>query len=184
MQRRVIVFSVMSCSAVMKGLETQSSEKNKGRSYLATGAALHHWGLTRDTVTFALANLFQVLESNMGIIGACLPVMRQPLKQAFPRMFGTSRRTKSSRPDFSDDRFVEQYMLQSVSHRHKCGGSASWNDVSGPHGSGARKSDELEIIDKDVDAGQRYHAGGYDADSDLQLISGIRKDVVVSVNRV
>lgn len=99
-----------------------------------------------STVTFALANLFQVLESNVGIIGACLPILRVPLKQHLPRIFGsTSPRygDPSAPPDYYDDHsFRDRYVLQKFSHttsfgsgsdrsrRNKDGGKTSWRDIS------------------------------------------------------
>ncbi|KAI7350739.1 hypothetical protein KC354_g12686 [Hortaea werneckii] len=124
----VIIFSILSCSAIADGLERKDSEDNK--------------------VTFALANLFQVLESNFGIIGACLPILRVPLKQHLPRIFGsTSPRygDPSAPPDYYDDNsFRDRYVLQKFSHNTsfgsssdhsrrnniKDGGNTSWRDVS------------------------------------------------------
>ncbi|KAI6813967.1 hypothetical protein KC340_g16310 [Hortaea werneckii] len=161
----VIIFSILSCSAIADGLERKDSEDNK--------------------VTFALANLFQVLESNFGIIGACLPILRVPLKQHLPRIFGsTSPRygDPSNPPDYYDDSFRDRYVLQKFSHNTslsssngsrrnntKYGGNTSWRDVSvssgGPGGEkkfhshkhhhhhkgsdsahSPRRSDELGII--------------------------------------
>ncbi|GAB1738719.1 hypothetical protein NU219Hw_g3514t1 [Hortaea werneckii] len=124
----VIIFSILSCSAIADGLERKDSEDNK--------------------VTFALANLFQVLESNFGIIGACLPILRVPLKQHLPRLFGsTSPRygDPSAPPDYYyDDSFRDRYVLQKFSHNtsfsssdrsrrnheNKDGGKTSWRDIS------------------------------------------------------
>ena len=99
-----------------------------------------------SAVTFALANLFQVFESNFGIIGACLPILRVPLKQYLPRIFGSSTRygDPSAPPDYYDDSFRDRYVLQKFSHntsfgsssngsrgrRHKDGSNTSWRDVS------------------------------------------------------
>ncbi|KAI7156395.1 hypothetical protein KC349_g6311 [Hortaea werneckii] len=160
----VIIFSILSCSAIADGLERKDSEDNK--------------------VTFALANLFQVLESNFGIIGACLPILRVPLRQHLPRIFGsTSPRygDPSNPPDYyDDDTFRDRYVLQKFSHttsfgsgsnrsrrekNTKDGGNTSWRDVSVSSGGGPgkkshhhhhhkgsdsahspRRSDELGII--------------------------------------
>ncbi|KAI7238114.1 hypothetical protein KC330_g2754 [Hortaea werneckii] len=156
----VIIFSILSCSAIADGLERKDSEDNK--------------------VTFALANLFQVLESNFGIIGACLPILRVPLRQHLPRIFGsTSPRygDPSNPPDYYDDSFRDRYVLQKFSHntsfgsssdrsrrdKNKDGGNTSWRDVSVSSGGGPgkkshhhhkgsdsahspRRSDELGII--------------------------------------
>lgn len=119
----------------------------------------------------------------MGIIGACLPVMRQPLKQHFPRLFGSSKNNKGPSKYYSDDRFTDQYVLQNVSNRAKDG---SWNiSVSGPDlfRSGQRKSDELGIIREGLE-GDRESSGDMDGGSSIsQHHHGIRKNVVVSVDR-
>jgi len=184
----------MSCSAVSRGLLRQHEETNKGTittwvfAWLRSGAVL-----IKLTVTFALANLFQVLESNIGIIGACLPVMRQPLRQYLPRLFGTSRNGKPSRSYYADDRFVDQYVLQNVSGGQKQGSQGTWHDVSisGPlhtqhHKSASRESDELRIIDGMAEVGHRDGDSGGELDeksSKSHRSNAIRKDVVVSVDR-
>ncbi|KAI6897476.1 hypothetical protein KC334_g10290 [Hortaea werneckii] len=204
----VIIFSILSCSAIANGLERKDSEDNK--------------------VTFALANLFQVLESNFGIIGACLPILRVPLKQHLPRIFGsTSPRygDPSAPPDYYDDSFRDRYVLQKFSHNtsfsssdrsrrnKKDGGNTSWRDVSvssgGPgkkshhhhHHKGSdsaqssRRSDELGIIHEGAvpdgsgsplsvlpgeDGGvARVHS----TPSSLTSQNAIRKNVMVSVDR-
>ena len=131
-----------------------------------------------------MANLFQVLESNMGIIGACLPVMRQPLRQYLPWLFGTS---KEPGYYYSEDRFDNHYALRDVSDPAKDGGRDAWHKVSitGPdaYKSNKRHSDELHIInetmenaDKDSskDSGSAWSHGP----------TGIRRDVSVSVSRM
>ncbi|KAI7480633.1 hypothetical protein D0860_06989 [Hortaea werneckii] len=209
----VIIFSILSCSAIADGLERKDSEDNK--------------------VTFALANLFQVLESNFGIIGACLPILRVPLKQYLPRVFGSSVRygDPSAPPDYYDDSFRDRYVLQKFSHntsltsssngsrgrRHKDGSTTSWRDVSVSSGGGghgkkfhqhhagsdsaqtSRRSDELGIIHEgavpdgsgsplsntEVEGGGGGGGGGARVQSSPSITSqnAIRKNVMVSVDR-
>ncbi|KAK5116045.1 hypothetical protein LTR85_009327 [Meristemomyces frigidus] len=157
----VIVFSIMSCSAVVSSLQVENSQSNE--------------------YSFGLANLFQVLESNMGIIGACLPVMRQPLREYFPRIFGRSKISSGPSPYYGD-RFTDQYAMQSVSSRQK-GHNVT---VSGPDlfRSAPRKSDELGIINEAVETGDRDSGGEMDGRSSTsQVQNAIRKNVVVSVDR-
>lgn len=144
--------------------------------------------LMSDADTFALANLFQVLESNMGIIGACLPVMRQPLRQYFPRLFGGSKGSKGPSPYYTDDRFRNQYGLQNVSGRQRDGSNSTWHNVSvsGPElwKSAPRKSDELGIISETVETGDRDSGRELDEGSPMSLSqNGIRKNVAFSVER-
>lgn len=126
----------------------------------------------------------------MGIIGACLPVMRQPLKQYLPRIFGTKSGSKGSKGCYSDDRFADQYVMQNVSNRAKEGPAAAWNSVSvsGPDyykSSQNRKSDELGIINDAMDISDRD--SGADADelsaNSYRQHNAIRKKVTVSVDR-
>lgn len=144
--------------------------------------------LTRDTDTFGLANLFQVLESNMGIIGACLPVMRQPLKQLFPRLFGASKSPAVPSPYYSDDTFANQYALKEILSRQRDGSGTSWHKVSlsGPElfKSAPRNSDELGIIHDTQETGRTDSGGDIVGQRPLSRgRHGIRKKVVVSVDR-
>ena len=131
-----------------------------------------------------MANLFQVLESNMGIIGACLPVMRQPARQYLPWLFGTS---KEPGYIYSEDRFDNPYPLRDLSGREKDGGQDTWHKVSitGPdmYRSTKRRSDELHIIKETMEDAENQSSG--DSGSALsQLPTGIRRDVSVHVSRV
>ena len=142
--------------------------------------------LTLPTDTFALANLFQVLESSMGIIGACLPVMRQPLKQYFPRWFGSSGSTRQYE---SNDMFVDHYALQHTSERQqRYRKDGAWHNVSitGPEHarSRPRKSDELGIVGETVELENRDSSNEMDRESPRSRVEdAIRKDVVFSVDR-
>ncbi|KAK3721345.1 hypothetical protein LTR37_003221 [Vermiconidia calcicola] len=92
--RSVVVFSLMSCSAISDSLKTED---------------------VANEYTFAMANLFQVLEAGMGIIGSCLPIMRQPLRHCFPGMVETRFSRKRSGSDYYSDQ--EAYVLQHRSNR-------------------------------------------------------------------
>lgn len=108
-------------------------------------------GLTTAADTFALANIFQVFETGVGVIGACLPIMRQPVRKWFPRLMG---RSTEEAEFYYDDTFAEQYGMQNVStgERHKPQLQAAWNSVSvsGPQ-SARRESDELYILPRPED---------------------------------
>lgn len=139
-------------------------------------------------VTFALANLFQVLESNFSIICACLPVLRFPFKQLLPRLFSNTRLGRASAPYYYDDSFRDQYVLQNMSDKQKDRSDISWRDVSvsGPEifKSVPRMSDELGIIRETADSAGRETASR----KAKQIVSSqnqnaIKKDVVFSVDR-
>ena len=97
--------------------------------------------------TFALANLFEVVESNMGVIGACLPILRILLTQWFPEWFATK---KSTRKNYYDEGFSDDYALRNISNKQKDGRQYPKHNVSVSGGeifrSGERGSDELRII--------------------------------------
>lgn len=85
----------------------------------------------------------------MGIIGACLPIMRQPLANLFPSLL----RSYSSRrsPRYYENRISEPYVLQDLSGRDKGGVHAAWNSISASgtdkfKTSAPRESDEYGII--------------------------------------
>lgn len=140
--------------------------------------------LTQEPDTFGLANLFQVLESNIGIIGACLPTLRQPLRQAFPRVFGTAPiPSKPSRP-YYDDRFTDEYVMQNFSNDKKNSGKRTWHDVSvtGPDlfKSSPRKSDEMHIIHDGTEF-DNHSGGSLNETAGSQAYKQIRKDTSYSV---
>ena len=121
--------------------------------------------------------------------------MRQPLRQYLPRLFGSSRNGRPSKSSYyTDDRFVDQYVLQDVSGGQKQGSQGTWHDVaiSGPRHmqhqkSASRESDELRIIDGMAEVGHRDVESGGEPDeksSKSHRSNAIRKDVVVSVDRV
>jgi hypothetical protein len=166
----------MSCSAVITHLEAAATDKNTCRLMQIVA---HASMLTLNTDSFALANLFQVLESGVGIIGACLPLMRQPLKQVWPRLFGSSRKREQY---YYDDQFSDQYVLQNVSNGQR---GAAWNtvSVSGPElfKSAQRKSDELGIIDETLEA----DGASGKSESGVPSAKGrtIRKEIAYSIDR-
>ena len=43
------------------------------------------------TYNFIQRGMWTLIECNLGIISACLPVLRQPLARFFPRMFGSTK---------------------------------------------------------------------------------------------
>lgn len=123
----------------------------------------------------------------MGIIGACLPVMRQPFKQYFPYLFGGTRTAKGPSRYYFEDRLTDDYVLQNVSNRQKDGSSSTWHNVSvsGPElfKSARRKSDELGIIGETVESRDTDSGGEMDGGSSMpRNQNAIRKNVVVSVD--
>ncbi|KAK5114282.1 hypothetical protein LTR62_002533 [Meristemomyces frigidus] len=167
----VVIFSIMSCSAVMTSVQYENLHGHKKNKY-----------------GFALANLFQVLESNMGIIGACLPVLRIPAKQYLPRLFGGSKDSgRQSSPYYeSGDSFTDRYVLQKVSSdRPKDSG---WHNVSVSGGdlfrsSARRKSDELGIIEESAEmAGKSPSIPAWSNGSMSPFPHAIRKESKVEIS--
>lgn len=115
----------------------------------------------------------------MGIIGACLPILRQPLKKLLPKVFGSKNATRGYY--YSDDRFADQYALRNVAAKKP--NDASWHtaSISGPevfNRSGRRESDELEMIGERAEIDKQSEASG-----DGKVDEGIRRFTTVTVDR-
>ena len=101
----------------------------------------------------------------MGIIGACLPLMRQPLAHIFPSLLRShsSRRT----PHYSDDQKASPYGLQDLPGRQNDRPHETWHSVPAAglvrfKGSGPRGSDELGIVSDTKNVGNgRSHDDVY-----------------------
>lgn len=125
----------------------------------------------------------EVIESNIGVTGACLPILRQPFTQWFPQWFATKRSTNK----YYDARWTDDYALQNVSNG-QTGGSQQYarHNVSVSGGdlfrSNLRKSDEMGIIEESWES--RDADSGYEQDSvPGRTPRDIRKNVSVSVRR-
>ncbi|KAL7797373.1 putative PTH11-typeG-protein-coupled receptor [Trichoderma ceciliae] len=127
------------------------------------------------TWNFIDRGIWTLIEANTGIIGACLPALRQPLARLFPRIFGTT--VKNS--NYQDDRtpgkgaFTLSNLSGQASHPGMWRGGGHNRQVisiSGPEALG-RKSDELYMIDDGVKES--------DSGSETQGAHGISKTVDV-----
>jgi hypothetical protein len=49
-----------------------------------------------QTYNFIERGIWTLIEANLGIVSACLPVLKQPLGILFPRLFGTAKGSSSS----------------------------------------------------------------------------------------
>jgi hypothetical protein len=47
------------------------------------------------TWNFIERGVWTLIEANLGIINACLPVLKQPLGRLFPRLFGTTQKSST-----------------------------------------------------------------------------------------
>lgn len=116
----------------------------------------------------------------MGIIGSCLPILRQPLRMAFPRVFGTAPADSKQRRPYYDDTFTDNYVLQNFSNDKKGSAKRTWHDVSvsGPElfRSAPRKSDEMEIVHAGAEFDKRSDTTPYRSEQQ------IRKETSYSVN--
>jgi hypothetical protein len=199
----VVVFSLMSCSAIVSSLQSDDEENQCTKSSLRPTPILLFDKTNHQSDTFGLANLFSgtvsthklrstlmlnaVLESGMGIIGACLPIMRQPMAHIFPSLIKSYGARRPQR--YYEDRNSEPFVLQDFSGRQKDGVSTTWHSVSasGPERfktSVPRQSDELGIIEE-TDARQHDRAGRNMSGifDDRELGRAIRKDVKYEIQR-
>ncbi|KAH9909597.1 hypothetical protein F4778DRAFT_711975 [Xylariomycetidae sp. FL2044] len=145
----------------------------------------------QNTLTFGMANLFQVLESNIGIITSCLPILRAPLRQMFPRVFGTPRTNRAHY--YYEDRHENTFALNYSTGQSKAsvrGSRRTMDTKSDPDAFNKlapRKSDELSIIHERAHMGHTSHNSSTHGDEEsLQWDydgDGIRKTVKVSVHK-
>ncbi len=57
-----------------------------------------------QTYNFIERGIWTLLEANLGIINACLPILKQALGHLFPRLFGTVKSTTSPYPKHDTNR--------------------------------------------------------------------------------
>ncbi|RMJ20117.1 hypothetical protein CDV36_000183 [Fusarium kuroshium] len=113
------------------------------------------------TYNFIERGMWTLIEANLGIISACLPVLRRPLGKLFPRIFGSTK--KSSNYFSGPGDHSKGYNLSNMSanaHPSFWRGTTRTHQVvsvSGPETSTGRKSDERRIIES---------VKGSDAESD------------------
>ena len=96
--------------------------------------------------------MWTLIEANLGIITACLPVLKQPLGHLFPRLFGSTRKRTSYYVNHLHGQ-GRGYNLSNVSAPEPSPGfwrgpakSQQVRTISGPESSTDRKSDEQHII--------------------------------------
>jgi len=73
------------------------------------------------TFNFIERGMWTLIETNLGIITACLPVLKEPLIRTFPRAFGGSR--TASRHTASRDNYARAYSMPRLSSRGKFSGN-------------------------------------------------------------
>ena len=125
------------------------------------------------TYNFITRGLWTLIEANLGIICACLPVLKQPLSRMFPQMFGSTQRSHGyyrGSPSHS-----KAYQLQNVSHGKQGLWTGSGNghmvSISGPEQRKGRKSDEQHIISASLGKSES------EGDSTSDRHDGIRKEI-------
>ena len=132
------------------------------------------------TYNFIQRGIWTIIEANLGIISACLPILKQPLSRAFPRLFGSAKKGSSYRID-DGPKQESGYSLSSTPGQGPAPGpwrgpirSRQTTSISGPEKAAfGRKSDELYIItpetmkgnngghcDSDLDSPGSYEMGG------------------------
>ncbi|UPK92128.1 hypothetical protein LCI18_003063 [Fusarium solani-melongenae] len=103
------------------------------------------------TYNFIERGMWTLIEANLGIISACLPVLRRPLGKLFPRVFGSTK--KSSNYFSGPGDHSKGYNLSNMSasaHPSFWRGTTRTHQVvsvSGPETTTGRKSDERRIIE-------------------------------------
>lgn len=108
------------------------------------------------TWNFIDRGIWTLIEANSGIIGACLPALRQPLARTFPHIFGSISRNSH----YEDDRVPAKGTYPLSSLPRQASSSALWR--GGAHGRPAvstagsetimeRTSDERCFIDEGVE---------------------------------
>jgi len=127
----------------------------------------------------------------MGVIGACLPILRAPIAQFFPQWFTTKNSARRGNRYYYEDRGTDEYGMQSLPKRQKDGSQIARHNASvsaggiggGLFGGPPRKSsDELGIIEASPETMERY--GDHDrGNMSTKHPHAIKKTVGVSVER-
>lgn len=117
-----------------------------------------------ETYNFIARGIWTTVEANLGIISACLPILKKPLGRLFPYLFGSTKATsnyygdagRSSGPGASKDA-RRGYILADLSSSQSATPHSYWRDqqpnchhavsVSRPEVDGDKFSDERHIID-------------------------------------
>ncbi|QKX61311.1 uncharacterized protein TRUGW13939_08459 [Talaromyces rugulosus] len=80
------------------------------------------------------ALLWSAIEADCGIICACLPYLKHPLKQLVPRLFSTlTSRAQHSRPTYK----LSAFSSSRGYHRHSAA-TDDWKNLPGPRGMGSQ----------------------------------------------
>lgn len=104
-----------------------------------------------STYNFIERGMWTLIEANLGIISACLPVLKRPMSKIFPRIFGSTKKSSAYYGDGGDN--SKGYNLSNISANASHPGfwrgatrSHQVVSVSGPETTTSRKSDERHII--------------------------------------
>lgn len=128
------------------------------------------------TWNFIDRGIWTLIEANSGIIGACLPALRQPLARTFPHIFGSISRNSN----YEDDRVPAKgtYPLSSLP-RH-ASSSALWR--AGAHGRPAVSSFGSETIMERTSEKRCFVDEGAENDSGSEMLGthGISRTVEVA----
>lgn len=100
------------------------------------------------TYNFIRRGIWTLIEANLGIICACLPVLKKPLARLFPRIFDSTQKPSGyggQAPEYS-----KQYQLRNVSQRTEGLGTRSKNQqttsITRPMSRTRKESGEERII--------------------------------------
>ncbi|KAK7413377.1 hypothetical protein QQX98_007754 [Neonectria punicea] len=141
-----LIGGFVTVASILRTTSVQNSLKNKADS----------------TYNFIERGMWTLIEANLGIISACLPVLKQPMSRLFPRIFGSTKKSSAYGGDNSKGYNLSNISAQ-ASHPGFWRGTAKSHQVvsvSGPETTTSRKSDERHIITESLK--------GSDMDSEVE----------------
>lgn len=132
-------FHSVTITSILRAVSVQNSLANKSDT----------------TWNFIDRGIWTLIEANSGIIGACLPALRQPLARTFPHLFGSIARNSNYEEHVAQGRgnFILSSLPRQASNPPLWRGGGHGRQVvsiSGSETRMGRKSDELCIIDESV----------------------------------
>ncbi|KAM0475911.1 hypothetical protein ACHAPX_006793 [Trichoderma viride] len=125
------------------------------------------------TWNFIDRGIWTLIEANCGIIGACLPALRQPLARTFPHIFGSISRNSH----YADDRVLAKGTYPLSSLPRQASSSALWR--GGAHGRPAVSTTGSETIMERTSDDRCFIDEGVENDSGSEMLGahGISRTV-------
>ncbi|KAF7555921.1 hypothetical protein G7Z17_g1790 [Cylindrodendrum hubeiense] len=139
MRERLLLCSVfllggfVTVTSILRTTSVQNSLKNKEDS----------------TYNFIERGMWTLIEANLGIIAACLPVLKRPMSKLFPQIFGFTKKSSAYNTHVNSKGYNLSNVSASASHPGLWRGATKNEQlvsVSGPEPGTGRKSDERHIV--------------------------------------